>query len=92
MKRFIILGLLLALAAPAGAACISTHAGDWDDCSERRRPGREPVAWCGGGAGSEGSSWRQRRADAEAEVAKIKASIAALFGGVLTFKPSHEID
>jgi hypothetical protein len=96
MKRFFTLVVFLVMfAAPAAhSACINTQAGDWDDCSERRRPGREPGAWCGGGGGSSpGGSWRQRQQEAVEEgVAKIKASIEALTGGVLLFKPSADVD
>jgi hypothetical protein len=85
MKRFILAGVvILCLSAPAGAACINTQAGDWDDCGERRRPGREPASWCGGGAGSEGTSWRQR-VNIEEYLAKVKASL----GQFIVLKPTY---
>jgi hypothetical protein len=65
MKRLAIVVLMVALAAPPAGSyvCIPNLPGDWDDCSIRRRPGREPAEWCGGGGGSRGS-WGRTTAEA----------------------------
>lgn len=93
MKRFILCGLALFVLAVApaisSAACISTQAGDWDDCSERRRPGREPASWCGGGGGSSPSGWRQQR---EQDIADAIAKLKASFSSLVLFGQSPDID